>query len=57
MKILFNPLNFTLEENNENIAAGWEPLPPECWHVTDRLRQIQRERLAASAPSGRGPGR
>lgn len=27
LRIYFNPFNFTVEENNEMLRKGWEPIP------------------------------
>lgn len=45
MRITFNPLAFSVEENNEFIRLGWEPLPPSMWRLTEeRKAQIEAER-------------
>lgn len=42
--VMFNPLNFTIEENNRMLADGWEPLPVEMWRRTSRLEAIIADR-------------
>ena len=41
LQVRFNPLAFTMEEVNEMIRKGYEPLPPHMWWLTDKRRQQQ----------------
>jgi hypothetical protein len=44
LTVMFNPLNFTIEENNQMLADGWEPLPVHMWRRTARLEAIIADR-------------
>lgn len=55
LKVRFNPLAFTMEEVNQLLADGAEPLPPGMWYLPESRKQQQITRGERKEPEYRCP--